>query len=51
VSLKGTIYELLAISNDVNAVRRGRVKQRIGRRIYGKGTGRIRGPPLPLATP
>lgn len=27
--------------NDVNAVRRGRVSRRVGRRLYGKATGRL----------
>lgn len=35
------IYRLLAFTNDVNAVRRGRVGRRIGRRIYGRLTGRL----------
>ena len=39
-SVKRLLYKLLALSNDVNAVRRGRVGRRVGRRIYGKATGR-----------
>lgn len=38
---KSTIYTLLRLSNDINAIRRGKIKQRIGRRIFGKITGRI----------
>ena len=34
-------YRLLALSNDANAVRKGRVGRRIGRRIYGKAAGRL----------
>ncbi len=40
-STKSLIYEALKISNDVNAVRRGRVPRRIGRRIYGRASGRL----------
>jgi hypothetical protein len=43
VNLKSQIYRALRISNDVNAVRKGRVGRRIVRRIYGKVTGRIAG--------
>lgn len=39
--MKRLLYKLLALSNDVNAVRRGRVGRRIGRRVYGKATGRL----------
>ena len=35
------LYRALRIRNDINAVRRGRVGRRIGRRIYGKATGRL----------
>lgn len=38
---KRTMYRLLKYSNDVNAVRRGKVGQRVGRRVYGKSTGRL----------
>jgi hypothetical protein len=31
----------LRISNDLRAVRRGRVGRRIARRVYGKATGRL----------
>lgn len=37
------IYRLLALANDIKAVRKGRVKRRIVRRIYGKATGRFAG--------
>lgn len=43
MSLKSSIYKFLRIWNDVDAVRRGRVKQRIGRRIFGRATGRTIG--------
>jgi hypothetical protein len=35
------LYRLLRISNDVGAVRRGRVGRRVARRAYGKATGRL----------
>lgn len=41
MSAKSTIYRLLALSNDVNAVRKGKVKRRIARRVYGRATGRL----------
>jgi hypothetical protein len=41
--MKRLLYALLALSNDVNAVRKGRVGRRVARRIYGKATGRIAG--------
>ncbi len=37
---KRTIYKLLRISNDINAVRRGRIGKRIGRRVTGRMTGK-----------
>jgi len=39
--MKRFLYRLLALSNDVNAVKRGRVGRRVGRRIYGRATGRV----------
>jgi hypothetical protein len=39
--VKRLLYKLLALSNDWNAVKRGRVGRRVGRRIYGKATGRL----------
>lgn len=41
MSLKRTLYRLLRISNDINAVRRGRIGQRIGRRAAGRVSGRL----------
>lgn len=41
MSLKSFLYRALNYSNDVNAVRRGRVRRRVARRIYGKVTGRL----------
>ncbi len=41
MSLKSKIYRLLRVYNDVNAVRKGRVKHRTGRRVGGKITGRL----------
>jgi hypothetical protein len=39
--MKRLIYRLLALSNDVNAIRKGKVARRVGRRVYGKATGRL----------
>jgi hypothetical protein len=39
--MKRLLYQLLALSNDYNAVRRGKVGRRVARRIYGKATGRL----------
>lgn len=39
--MKGWIYRMLRLSNDVNAVKKGRVGRRVGRRIYGKATGKL----------
>ena len=39
MSLKSDLYKALALSNDVNAIRKGKVPRRIGRRIYGKASG------------
>ncbi|HEX6238223.1 MAG TPA: hypothetical protein VFZ68_13575 [Acidimicrobiales bacterium] len=38
--MKSTIYKLLRLRNDLNAIRRGRVGRRIARRTYGRATGR-----------
>ncbi|QKS70274.1 hypothetical protein FLK61_26295 [Paenalkalicoccus suaedae] len=40
MSLKSEIYKMLRIWNDIDAIRKGKIKQRIGRRIVGKATGR-----------
>lgn len=39
--MKSFLYRLLRLSNDLNAVRRGRIGRRIARRAYGKATGRL----------
>jgi hypothetical protein len=39
--MKRLAYALLALSNDWNAVKRGRVGRRVGRRLYGKASGRL----------
>lgn len=36
--MKRLLYKLLRISNDINAVRRGKIGKRIGRRLAGKAT-------------
>lgn len=38
--MKRMIYKLLRISNDMNAIRRGKVGKRIGRRVAGRVTGK-----------
>jgi hypothetical protein len=40
-TVKSLLYKLLRLSNDLNAVRRGRIGRRIARRAYGKATGRL----------
>lgn len=40
---KRDAYQALRISNDINAIRRGRVGKRIQRRFWGKVFGRIIG--------
>jgi hypothetical protein len=39
--MKSLLYRLLRLSNDLNAVRRGRIGRRIARRVYGKASGRL----------
>lgn len=41
MSLKSTIYKILRIWNDVDAVRKGRVGKRIGRRVTGRAAGKV----------
>ncbi|HLR67053.1 hypothetical protein [Virgibacillus alimentarius] len=41
MSLKSTIYKMLRISNDINAIKKGKVTRRIGRRAAGKATGKL----------
>jgi hypothetical protein len=38
---KNLLYKLLAASNDVHAVRRGKVGRRLGRRAYGRVAGKL----------
>jgi hypothetical protein len=40
MSLQSTIYKILRIWNDVDAVRKGRVGKRIGRRVVGRVSGK-----------
>lgn len=40
MSLKSMLYKLLKYSNDVNAVKKGKVGKRIGRRVVGKAAGK-----------
>jgi hypothetical protein len=39
-NVKSWLYEGLKLSNDANAVRRGKVGRRVARRVYGKLAGR-----------
>lgn len=41
MKIKNMTYKALRISNDINAIRRGKIGQRIGRRATGKITGRL----------
>jgi hypothetical protein len=41
MSLTRQIYKMLRIRNDLNAVRRGKIGQRLARRAYGRSTGRL----------
>jgi len=41
MSLKKLIYNLLKMSNDVNAVQRKKVRKRVKRRVAGKVAGRM----------
>lgn len=40
LSLKSTIYKILRIWNDVDAVRKGKIGKRVGRRAAGKAAGK-----------
>jgi len=37
---RGLLYTLARLMGDVNAVQKGRVGKRVGRRVVGKATGR-----------
>ena len=39
--MKKLLYKALKVSNDVNAISKGKVGKRIGRRVYGKATGKL----------
>lgn len=41
MSVRSTLYLAAKIMGDVNAVKKGKVGRRVGRRIAGKGTGRV----------
>jgi hypothetical protein len=43
VTFKSFLYKALAVSNDVNAVKRGKVGRRIARRVMGRISGRAMG--------
>ena len=39
--MKKLLYSLLKYSNDINAVKKGKVGRRVGRSIYGKASGKL----------
>ncbi len=41
--MRDLLYRLLALANDLRAVRTGRVGRRVARRAYGRLTGRLAG--------
>jgi len=41
MNFKSVLYKLLRVSNDINAIKRGKVTRRIGRRAAGKVTGKL----------
>lgn len=41
MSLKRNIYRILRVSNDINAIRRGRFGRRVGRRVAGRMSGKL----------
>lgn len=41
MGLKSFLYKALKVSNDINAVKKGKVGRRVGRRVYGKATGKL----------
>lgn len=40
MGLKNFLYTMLKISNDINAIQKGKVGKRLARRAVGKATGR-----------
>lgn len=41
MSVKSMIYKALRISNDINAIKKGKIAQRVGRRITGRMTSKM----------
>lgn len=41
MTTRSAAYKVLRVSNDIRAVRHGKVTRRIARRAYGKATGRL----------
>lgn len=39
--MKRFLYKMLRISNDINAVSKGKIGRRVARRVYGRATGRL----------
>jgi len=40
-SIRSVLYKTGRILGDINAVKRGKILQRVGRRVIGKGVGRV----------
>lgn len=38
---KTAAYKALKVSNDVNAIKRGKVPRRVARRVYGRASSRL----------
>jgi len=39
--MKRMLYKLLRISNDINAIKKGKIGKRVGRRVSGKASGKL----------
>lgn len=39
--IKSTVYKLLRISNDINAIKKGKVGKRFSRRVYGRTSSKL----------
>lgn len=51
MSFKSFLYTVLKISNDINAVQKGKLNKQIGRRLAGKATGNCLGSYLNRKSP
>jgi len=41
MSLKSTIYKLLRLSNDLNAIKKGRIGKRLANKAIGRAAGKL----------